>query len=124
MTQTALFTKDGKPTLAAARAAADVGIALALDKAERECEGWSSMALNFLRAYATRHAEFPGFFVTMASALDPNFPQPANEKAWGAIWRKAARLGIVKDSGKTMPHPKRHACKAIVWASLIFRGEA
>ena len=124
MTQTALFAQDGTPTMEAARAARDQGMALALDKAEREHEGWSSIALNFLRKYAAENAEFPGYFVTMASGLDPEFPQPGNEKAWGSVWRKAAKLGIVRDSGKTMPHPKRHACKAIVWKSLLYRGEA
>ena len=105
-----------------ARRQAEEGMGRALDRAEREIPSWADLALDYLKRYAQQHHEFPGFFVTMQSETDPNFPKPTNERAWGGIWRKAARLKIVTDTGRTMPHPRRHGCKAIIWKSLL-RGE-
>lgn len=102
-----------------ARSDGELGMQRALERAERDHERWGEIAFEFLRRYAKAHAEFPGFFVTMASDADPSFPQPENERAWGGIWKKAVRAGVVRDSGRTMPHPKRHGCKAIVWVSLL-----
>ena len=104
-----------------ARAEADAGMRRSLEHAEAECAGWGGRALRWLRFYAETHAEFPGWFVTQEAERDPGFPTPATPKAWGAVWTKATRLGIVRDTGKTMKHPRRHNCKAIVWRSLVFR---
>lgn len=104
-----------------ARAARDDGIRRAVGHAEADAPGWGSIALDYLQAYCLTHAEFPGFFVVTASEREPGFPVPANSRAWGAIFTKAARIGLIADSGRTMQHPRRHASKAIVWTSLIYR---
>lgn len=111
-----------------ALAQAEDGMRRALDHAERdypkqgaEYPTWGEAALAWLRAYAERHEEFPGWFVTSESSRDPKFPDPINPKAWGMIWRRAQRLGIVVHSGKTTPRPTRHGCPAVVWRSLVYR---
>jgi hypothetical protein len=103
-------------------AAAQDGIQRAVAHAEADHHGWTERALDFLREYARKNERFPGFFVTAASEKDRAFPQPKNEKAWGAIYRRAAREGVIIDSGKTMKHPKRHGCPATIWRSRIFKG--
>jgi hypothetical protein len=102
-------------------AAAQDGIQRAVAHAEADHHGWTERALDFLREYARKNERFPGFFVTAASEKDRAFPQPKNEKAWGAIYRRAAREGVIIDSGKTMKHPKR-GCPATIWRSRIFKG--
>lgn len=104
-----------------ARAQANEGMARALEHAESDVPQWGETALQWLRRYAESHQEFPGWFVTDSAALDPTFPTPADGRAWGAVWTKAQRLGIVRDSGKQARHPHRHASRAIVWASLVYR---
>lgn len=106
---------------ALARAEADAGMARALGHAERETPAWGAAALAYLRRYAETHDEFAGFFVTLTAESDPTFPAVKGQ-AWGAIWIKAQKLGIVLDTGRSMKHPRRHNCKAIVWRSLIFDG--
>ena len=106
-----------------ARRQRDEGMDRALDKAERDVPKWGDLALDWLRRYAETHEEFPGWFVTQGAELDPNFPK-AKGQAWGAIWVRAQKAGIVRDSGKRMPHPRRHGCPAVVWTSLVFLAAA
>ncbi len=107
-----------------ARQARDEGMQRSLDHAEADCEGWGSFASIFLEDYAKRHAEFTGFMVTAASKLDKSFPQPANERAWGQVYRQAMKAGIIEKTNRFMPHPRRRACPAVVFRSLVWRGGA
>ena len=113
----------GLPSLSEARAAAERGMTLAAEKANRLVPKWTDIAYDFLKLYAAREHQFTGFIVVAASKLDKTFPQPTNERAWGQVFRRALRDGLVIKNGRTMPHPKRHGCAAWVWESLIFKGE-
>lgn len=102
-----------------ALAQAREGMSRALEHAEADVPAWGDLALQWLRKYAETHAQFPGWFVTEESSRDPNFPAPKNSRAWGAIWKQAQRLGIIEATNRTMPHPRRHGCPAVVWRSLV-----
>jgi hypothetical protein len=107
-------------TIDEALARADQGMARALDRAEGESPGWGDVAYKFLHRYAEEHREFPGFFVTAASEMAPGFPVPRNERAWGGIYKRAQRAGLIEKTQRRMKHPKRHGCEAIVYRSLVF----
>ena len=107
-----------------ARRLAREGQERALDRAERDTPSWGDLALAWLRRYAERHAEFPAWFATQEAERDPDFPAPSNPRAWGAIWKRAQRERIVRASGRTLPHPKRHGCPAVVWMSLVYEAKA
>ena len=107
-------------TLDDALAAANTGMARALDRAERDTPDWADTAYKFLEQYAARNREFPGFFVTAASELDKSFPVPSNERAWGGIYRRAQKDGIIIKIAQRMKHPKRHGSEAIVYRSLVY----
>jgi hypothetical protein len=107
--------------IAAAVAEGKLGMARALDRAEHETAGWTDKALEFLRRYAETHAEFPAYFVTAASATDASFPKVTNHRAWGAVFKMAANERIIKATGRTMPHPKRHGCPAMIYCSLVLK---
>jgi hypothetical protein len=92
----------------------------ALEKAERQLPEWGMRALDFLRRYAAQEPRFTAFMVVAKAELDKTFPAPANDKAWGRVFQVAAHNGVIRNSGSYMPHPKRHACPAIVWESLIY----
>jgi hypothetical protein len=91
----------------------------ALDHAEQQVSTWGELALAYLELYAETHDAFPGWFVTRAAELDRVVPTPPTLKAWGAIFKKAARLGYIKRTGYT-PDPHRHAAPAPLWTSLIY----
>lgn len=120
MNQIALIDGNGTPTMEAARFSRDEGMARALAHAESDHPKWGEVALEFARRYAQNNEFFPWYFVTMKADLDNSFPAPANEKAWGSVTTMAIKRGIIVDSGKTMPHPRRHGVKATVWKSLVF----
>ena len=107
--------QSGLPPLSEARAAGERGMTLALDKAMREHLEWKTHAYEFLKSYAAREPIFAAFMVVASSKLDKTFPQPSNERAWGAIFQRALRDGVITKTGRTMPHPKRHACPAIIY---------
>lgn len=98
-----------------ARAARDEGIARAVDKAEREIEGWSDLALKYIRLYASQHRgeRFIGLDVRLAS-ISYGLIQPSNPKAWGGPLKRASTLGIIRRVGAA-PDPNRHCNLVPLW---------
>lgn len=107
--------QSGLPSPSEARAAGERGMTLALDKAMREHLEWKTRAYDFLKSYAAREPIFAAFMVVASSKLDKTFPQPSNERAWGAIFQRALREDLIVKTGRTVPHPKRHGCPADVY---------
>lgn len=105
-----------------ARRERELGMARAEQGAVNACEEWPDLAFAFLRQYAEQHERFPGFFVTQAAASAKVFPVDVNQRAWGGIFKRAMNQGVIEKTASTMPHPKRHACPASVFRSLIYRG--
>lgn len=65
--------------------------------ADRETPGWSTTAEKFLLAFAGRGKPFIAEDVVAAARLDPTFPAPPDERAWGSVFNAASRRGqIVK----------------------------
>jgi len=107
-------------TLTEARAQGEDGMRRALDHAEAKVLKWGDLASAYLKLYAETHDVFPGWFVTRAAELDGVVPKPPTLRAWGAIFKKAARLGYIKRTGYR-PDPHRHAAPCPLWTSLIYR---
>lgn len=106
-------------TFEIARRAAQEGMDRALQGAENKVPTWGELAFNWLVAYAKKNAHFTGWMVVKASSLDPNFPIPENEKAWGSPIQRAARRGIIVKDGTTKD-PYRHGNPIPVWRSKVF----
>lgn len=96
----------------------DQGMARAAQGAENAVEGWTDLALDFLKRYAETHERFPAFFVTAAAETEPTLAG-VNPKAWGPVVQTAMKRGIIAKTDSTMPHPGRHACPAYVFRSLV-----
>lgn len=95
------------------------GMDRALEHAESEIPKWGDLALDFIQRYAQKHERFCGWMVVKAASLDPNFPAPPNEKAWGGPIKKAAAKGIIARDG-TGKDPHRHGNMIPVWRSRIY----
>jgi hypothetical protein len=100
-----------------ARAARDDGIQRAVDHADADAPGWSTLAYNFLVEYARTHERLQIWMVNQESKKV--IPVPENEKAWAGPTQKAIKRGIIKKIGFA-PNPKRHATDAPVYQSLLY----
>ena len=102
-----------------AKRLADSGMQRALDHAERVVPSWGERAYQRIVAYAKQHETFCGWMVVKAAALDPTFPEPPNQKAWGGPMQRAARAGIIERIG-TAKDPNRHCNPIPLWKSRVF----
>lgn len=109
-------------TLDFARAARDDGMQRAIDHAESDAPGWSDVAFQFLRNYARTHEHFISEDVSDASR-DWGMVQPPTDRAWGQIYRRAIKEGIIKQDGAGRSR-RRHASICPRWMSLIYRRSA
>lgn len=88
-------------TLHTAAAARDTGMAMAVGKADRDQEGWSEDALYALEQYLTAHPDvkFLSEHVREWGERMGFVDAPLNARAWGAVFRRAASLGIIHKIG-------------------------
>lgn len=108
-------------TLEDARQQADAGMRQALEHAEVVVPQWGELAYQRIVKYAREHERFCGWMVVKAAAMDPSFPAPPTEKAWGGPMKRAAHDGIIERVG-TAKDPNRHGNPIPLWKSLVFQG--
>lgn len=83
--------------------------------AERLDEGWSERALEWLRVYAATAqlptGELEAFTIEQARAWIGEcaaLPDGADARAWGAVTRRAVRLGYIEATGGYAPAASSH----------------
>lgn len=105
-----------------ARKARDDGMARAVDHADRDAPGWSNEAYSFLISYARTHDQFIAEqFV--AYAEHSGLIVPPTGKAYGAVFKRGAKAGIIERIGFGVS-TKRHASPTPLWQSRIYQGSA
>jgi hypothetical protein len=93
----------------------DDGMQLALEHAESESEDWGEVAYAFLLRFVMFHAyPFISEDVSDSSKEDPTFPQPPTDRAWGAIYRRAVKNGLIHQVGAGRSR-RRHASICPLW---------
>lgn len=122
MNQLALIDEAGLPTLDAARSARNHGMQVAIDHAEDRAPGWGDVAYQFLVRYAASHCRFISEDVSDASKKW-GMVQPPTDRAWGSVYRKAVRNGVIAQDGVGRSR-RRHASICPMWRSLVFREAA
>ena len=89
--------------LTAARAARDAGIQQAAQHAEEVNPRWGDRALDLLQDYIASSGRPQTFtsenFRTFAAAMD--LPNPPHLRAFGAVFQRAARAGLIVKVGIT-----------------------
>lgn len=90
------------------------GMQLALDFAGQ----WVDMAMRALRVYAEAHETFTAEAFRY-DWLSAGGVQPHAHKAWGALFSRAAREGLITKTGRYVParSAKTHAHPVPVWRS-------
>ncbi len=111
MIQPDLFTLDH------ARQQADAGMTQAIDHAAEANPEWPIDAYHYLVGFAQNHQFFISEDVSGQSKLD-GLEQPPTDRAWGSIYRKAVKHGIIVQDGIGRS-ARRHASICPRWRSLI-----
>lgn len=106
----------------AARKARDEGIARAVDHADAVAPKWSDRAYDFLLAHARVTAQFTSYEFRQAMRLMGK-PMPPTDKAFGGVFQKAARDGVIEKAGYAQ-HPERHCSPTPIWRSRVYAGGA
>jgi hypothetical protein len=84
------------------REAGEVGMKRAVDHAERESEGWAHEALQYARLFASLNVGREYLAEEIAPwAHNKGCPIPPDKRAWGAIIKKAIKLNIIENTGRT-----------------------
>lgn len=97
----------------------DRGMAIASDAQDGTVPNWSALAymaiLNVSRLQETVH-------VDDVRAIFGH--EPAHHNAWGAVWMRAIRDGVLDRTGTVRPStdPKKHAHNYPIYRSLKFVG--
>lgn len=99
---------------------ADKGATRAESHAERVDSGWSTKAYAFLVDYAGSHCRFLGEEVRLAAmASNSPVPVPPAPGAWGNIFKRAARAGLIRKAGfEPSKLASTHGKAAVVWVAL------
>lgn len=94
----------------------DAGMQQAVDHAEQVHEGWSDVALNFLKNFAAKAERF--MTEDVRKAAEGIVPEPPTARAWGAVVVKAKKAGFIKHVGfNQVKNKKAHCTPASVWCA-------
>lgn len=107
--------------MAQALAERDAGMARAINHANEDHHNWSDEAYAFLCQFAKQHQSFISEDVSDRSKAT-GFPQPPTDRAWGSVYRRAARESVIIQVG-TGRSRRRNASICPRWGSLVYRGQ-
>ena len=95
----------------------DRGMNIAVSAQDAEVPRWSDIAYAAIERVARRQIH-----VHIDNVLAENVPRPAHANAWGAVWMRAIRNGIIQRSNETRPckaDSGKHAHRYCVYFSCI-----
>lgn len=100
----------------------DAGIAQSVEHADAKVPEWRDVAYRFLLEFCRSHDFFISEDVSNTSK-EADFPQPPTDRAWGHVYRRAAKEGKIIQVGIGRSN-RRHRSICPRWQSLIFKGAA
>lgn len=106
-----------QPDLFSGQELRDIGMKQATDHADQKIEKWSDRAYDFLLEFIKTNKEFMAEDVRNAS--EGTLELPPSNRAWGSIFVKAARAGMIKRKGyRQVKNAKAHCTPATLWEVL------
>jgi hypothetical protein len=100
-----------------AEARRDAGMELAVEKADRDREGWSGDALDCVEMFCKAHGAGHQFLTETVRLYAETFAiieAPENERAWGAVMRRAAKDGLIRKAGYA-PAASSNLSPKVLW---------
>lgn len=104
------------PTAHVARQLGAIGMGRASEHADRVMPGFSENAFAYLKAWVSWRAvgdPFAGEEV-VANARDDGIAPP-DGRAWGSVFTRASRAGLIRRSATLFPRTKGHGTKSPGW---------
>jgi hypothetical protein len=98
------------------------GMDRAAEAEERRSPGFQTAAVALIRSIAEQQPTVHVDDVLAASTLEPR-----HHNAWGAVWSRAIKEGVIAKTGqhrRCKSDTKKHAHDYPVYRSLVFRGHA
>ena len=98
---------------------ADTGMALAEEKANNQKWGWSDDALHGIETYCIAHSD-DQFLAEQVREWAEGMgivDKAENERAWGAVFKRAARLGVIKRIGYA-PSKSSNLAPKCLWSAV------
>ena len=93
----------------------DAGAAAAEGAANRAHVGWTDQAYELLRQYAAGSLVFTPEDVRKFAAKR-GLPPPPDSRAWGGVFMRARRAGIIRHGGyRASENPSRHGGPVSQW---------
>lgn len=86
-------------------------MAAATAHADREHEGWSERAMEFLIEYARANTAF--IAEQVLAAAEGVVPAAPTDRAWGTVFCTASRRGLIRKTGKY--GVRFNGCPAVEW---------
>lgn len=92
----------------------DIGISQSMENADKQSNKWTYYAYEFLLNYIKSNREFMAEDVRIASE---GFVEiPPSKRAWGGIFVKAVKSGLIKRKGfMNVKNAKAHCTPATLW---------
>ena len=92
----------------------DIGISQSMENADKQCNDWTYYAYQFLLNYTKSNKEFMAEDVRIESK--GIVEEPPSKRAWGGIFVKAVKSGLIKRKGfMNVKNPKAHCTPATLW---------
>lgn len=94
----------------------DRGMALAAEAQERARHGWGQIAYEALIALARRQE------LIHVDDIVPLVAPPEHPNAWGAVWLRALRAGVIEHTGqmRVSRQPQKHLHRYPLYRSRIY----
>jgi len=95
----------------------DRGMALASDAQDRKAPKWSEVAYAAIERVARRQIH-----VHVDDVLREGVPQPHHPNAWGVVWMRAIKAGVIQHSNQTKPcatDKRKHAHRYPIYFSRV-----
>lgn len=107
-----------------AEVARDHAIASAVAHADAEAPGWSDKAYALLAEYARSvNGEFLAEDVRHWAETRRGLPAPPDNRAWGGVFKKAVRGGVVQRTGYAASKNTHAHCRpCAVWKRRVSSG--
>jgi hypothetical protein len=96
----------------------DRGMSLATEAQDRKVPAWSQVAYEAIVRIAERQET-----VHVDNVIEAGVPAPAHPNAWGSVWMKAIKNGVIERTGTVRPSadPAKHKHNYPVYRSNIHR---
>lgn len=88
------------------------------DRANKEIEDWSDLAMLYLRNYC-RTTQFVFAEDCTKAAEAYGLIAPSNPRAWGGVYIRAQHQNIIVATGET--RKRKNGSPAMIYKSLLFR---